>query len=229
MTTMRVVGECFFWYRLTRVFPDKFHRAVKRLCVCVCYYSMSLLHCAHCITLLFCNFFSFYMHFLYLYFSIYVYCYIYVWYVQINKYLLTYFRAVGLYSRALDFESMHRVQGHASTGSKASGLEDKAPWSSRIFIKQIQNSNKNKRNSVWTKNNFAMAHQLSPSVVNSRRWPSPVNYTQHPALCRVRWRLGERGNASCSPFMSAKTCKPLYYPYLVVFTHKLETTCSLWF
>jgi len=35
MTTMRVVGECFFWYRLTQVFPDKFHRAVKRLC-CVC-------------------------------------------------------------------------------------------------------------------------------------------------------------------------------------------------
>ena len=34
---MRVVGECFFWYRLTRVFPDKFLRAVKRLCVvCVC-------------------------------------------------------------------------------------------------------------------------------------------------------------------------------------------------
>jgi len=25
------------WYRLTRVVPDKFHRAVKRLCcVCVC-------------------------------------------------------------------------------------------------------------------------------------------------------------------------------------------------
>jgi len=35
MTTMSVVGECFFWYRLTRVVPDKFHRAVKRLCVCV--------------------------------------------------------------------------------------------------------------------------------------------------------------------------------------------------
>jgi len=33
MTTMSVVGECFFWYRLTRVVPDKFHRAVKRLCV----------------------------------------------------------------------------------------------------------------------------------------------------------------------------------------------------
>ena len=36
MTTMSVVGECFFWYRLTRVVPDKFHRAVKRLCLCVC-------------------------------------------------------------------------------------------------------------------------------------------------------------------------------------------------
>ena len=30
------VGECFFWYRLTRVVLDKFHRAVKQLCVCVC-------------------------------------------------------------------------------------------------------------------------------------------------------------------------------------------------
>ena len=28
------VGECFFWYRLTRVVPDKFDRAVERLCVC---------------------------------------------------------------------------------------------------------------------------------------------------------------------------------------------------
>jgi len=36
MTTMIVVGECFFWYRLTRVVPDRFHRAIKRLCVCVC-------------------------------------------------------------------------------------------------------------------------------------------------------------------------------------------------
>jgi len=34
MITMSVVGECFFWYRLTRVVPDKFHRAVKRLCEC---------------------------------------------------------------------------------------------------------------------------------------------------------------------------------------------------
>jgi len=30
---MSVVGECFFWYWLTRVVPDKFHRAVKQLCV----------------------------------------------------------------------------------------------------------------------------------------------------------------------------------------------------
>ena len=36
MTTMSVVGECFFWYRLTWVVPDNFHRAVKWLCVCVC-------------------------------------------------------------------------------------------------------------------------------------------------------------------------------------------------
>jgi len=36
MTTVSVVGECFFWYRLTRVVPDNFHRAVKRLCVCMC-------------------------------------------------------------------------------------------------------------------------------------------------------------------------------------------------
>ena len=42
MTTMRVVGECFFWYRLTRVFPDKFHRAVKRLCVCMCVVEASI-------------------------------------------------------------------------------------------------------------------------------------------------------------------------------------------
>ena len=44
MNTMRVVGECFFWYQLTRVFPDKFHRAVKRLCcVCVMVYSSRVL------------------------------------------------------------------------------------------------------------------------------------------------------------------------------------------
>jgi len=32
-TTMSVVGECFFWYWLTQVVPDKFQRAIKRLCV----------------------------------------------------------------------------------------------------------------------------------------------------------------------------------------------------
>ena len=31
-----LVGECFFWYRLTRVVPDIFHRAVKRLGVLLC-------------------------------------------------------------------------------------------------------------------------------------------------------------------------------------------------
>jgi len=29
------VGECFFWYRFTRVIPDKIQRAIKQLCVCV--------------------------------------------------------------------------------------------------------------------------------------------------------------------------------------------------
>jgi len=29
------VGECFFWYQLTWVVPDKIHRVVKWLCVCV--------------------------------------------------------------------------------------------------------------------------------------------------------------------------------------------------
>jgi len=31
-----LVSECFFWYRLTRVVPDKIHRDVKWLCVYVC-------------------------------------------------------------------------------------------------------------------------------------------------------------------------------------------------
>jgi len=30
------VGECSFWYQLTRVVPDKIHRAVKRLCMKEC-------------------------------------------------------------------------------------------------------------------------------------------------------------------------------------------------
>jgi len=31
---MAFVDECFFWNQLTRVVPDKIHRAVKWLCVC---------------------------------------------------------------------------------------------------------------------------------------------------------------------------------------------------
>jgi len=37
MTTIGVqVGECFFWFWLTQVVPDKIHRAIKWLCVRVC-------------------------------------------------------------------------------------------------------------------------------------------------------------------------------------------------
>ena len=31
------MAKCTFWYQLTRVVPDKVQRAVKWLCVCVCY------------------------------------------------------------------------------------------------------------------------------------------------------------------------------------------------
>jgi len=55
MTTMRVVGKCFFWYRLTRIFPDKFHRAVKRLC-CVCVVVLICLNMQHIATYQICAF-----------------------------------------------------------------------------------------------------------------------------------------------------------------------------
>ena len=32
--TLITLIECFFWYQLTQVVPDKIHRAVKWLCVC---------------------------------------------------------------------------------------------------------------------------------------------------------------------------------------------------
>jgi len=37
---MTTIDECFFWYQLIWVVPDKIHRAVKRLCVCVDDFSM---------------------------------------------------------------------------------------------------------------------------------------------------------------------------------------------
>ena len=37
---LMTTGECFFWYRLTRVAPDKIQRAVNGcVCVCVCVYT----------------------------------------------------------------------------------------------------------------------------------------------------------------------------------------------
>jgi len=92
--------------------------------------------------------------------------------------------------RTRDFEPIHKVRHHASTGSKASGVGDKTPWSWRIFIKQIRNSNisKEKRNSLWScfpnlwswsKNNFANARRSSPSVVKSR--PTTAACRSHSA------------------------------------------------
>ena len=67
MTTMRVVGECFFWYRLTRVFPDKFHRAVKRLCVCVCV----CVHVCVCMCVCICVYMCDYQNLLYAVYIVY--------------------------------------------------------------------------------------------------------------------------------------------------------------
>ena len=43
------VGECFFWYQLTLVVPDKFHRAIKWLCVCVCACVRVYVWCLWCV------------------------------------------------------------------------------------------------------------------------------------------------------------------------------------
>ena len=40
------VGECFFWYWLTLVVPDKVHGAIKRLYVCLCVCSVCIIHVA---------------------------------------------------------------------------------------------------------------------------------------------------------------------------------------
>jgi len=90
--------------------------------------------------------------------------------------------------------------GRASTGSKASGLGDKAAWSCRkIFLKRIRHSNisKDMRDSLWS---FSAMYELR---IYSRRHvdrhqvlstidrrPSPVDHTQRPALCTARWWLG---------------------------------------
>ena len=47
---------------------------------------------------------------------------------------------------------MHRVWGRASSGSKATGLGDKALWCWRIFVRQIQNLiiSKHNDNFLWS-------------------------------------------------------------------------------
>jgi len=43
------VGECFFWYWLTRVVPDKIQRAMNQLCVCVCVHARLCVHARVCV------------------------------------------------------------------------------------------------------------------------------------------------------------------------------------
>ena len=101
--------------------------------------------------------------------------------------------------RSRDFDTMHKVWGRASTGSKASGLGDKAPWSCRIFIKQIQNLSisENKRNSLWSFSSTSELRIISRRHVDRRqvlltvdRRPSLVDHTQRQALCTAQWWLG---------------------------------------
>jgi len=51
-----------------------------------------------------------------------------------------------------DFQPVHRVQGHASTGSKASGLGTKPPEAVEYLSKKtkFEYLPKNKHNSLWS-------------------------------------------------------------------------------
>jgi len=122
---------------------------------------------------------------------VYFYCYMYVWYMQVNEYfftdLLSDFMAVDLYSQWIG----SGPRGLVSTGCKA-------PWSWRIFIKQIQNLNisKHKHNSFWS---FSPTSELGIisrwhvdrcqvlSTIDRR--PLPVGHTQRPAICTAQWWL----------------------------------------
>ena len=124
--------------------------------------------------------------------------FIYLFYTYLLTNLLLGSRSIQpLHAR--DFEPMYRFCSHASTGSKASSLEDKAPWSSRIFIKWTGklNISKHKHSSLWSFSPTCGLRIISQWHVDHRqvqstfnRWPSPVDHTQCPALCTARWRLG---------------------------------------
>ena len=117
-----------------------------------------------------------------------------------NKYLLTYIlygnRSIQSL-RVWDFELMHAVQGHAATVSRV-GLGDKACWSWRIFVKQIWNSNisRNKHNFLLSFSPTSelriilLRHIDRRQVLSTAGWQlSPVDHTQHSALCTARWWL----------------------------------------
>ena len=113
---------------------------------------------------------------------------------------------------------MHGVWGHASTGSKASGLADEDSRSWRIFIKQIRNLNISKNAQFpleffpnrWTKNIFVMASESSPSVVNS--WLTTVDHTQRPALYTSRL-LGVMQHVAVlhGPLVSTNSCSVVHH------------------
>jgi len=133
-------------------------------------HSIRIMHCAPCITLLYCNFFNFCTcAFISQFVSIVTRT------CGICKYLLTYLLQGGRYIQSLhvrDFEPMHRLRGRSSTASKASGLGDKAPEVGEYLSNKYEIRIPAKISvipNLWTKNNVATARRSSPSVVNSQR------------------------------------------------------------
>ena len=155
-------------------------------------------------------------------FSIYFYCqcHMYVWYVPLNKHLLTYFMVVlgRLYSHCVGGTSSQCIGSEVvpPLDPKLLVQQKKPPWSWRIFIKQIRNSNisKNKCNSLWSFSPTSELRIISWRHVNCRqvlstvdRRPSPVDHTQRPAFTTT---TGYDACVARGSFVSGKTCSNLY-------------------
>jgi len=111
------------------------------------------------------------------------------------------------------FELICRVWCGASSGFKVADLGDKAPWSWRIFIKQIRNlnSSKNILSSFWsfspTSGLTVILRQrwLLPSVVNSR--PTAVACRSHSVSSFVHSMITTRCDTTCHV---ARWCQPRF-------------------